>query len=129
MMIDAIARFNVPDKLIEILTAIYKKPQFCIRDIEGNSTWRQQKAGIRQGCPLSPYLFICLMTVMFDDIHTNVDRKIGGYQTDCFNYWELIYADDTMLIGNRARELNILLAEIETECAKYNLKLNYGKCN
>ena len=34
-----------------------------------------------------------------------------------------------MLVGNRARELNILLAEIETECAKCNLRLNYDKCN
>ena len=129
MMIEAIERLNVPSKLIDMLKAIYKNPQFCIRDSEGNSTWRKQRAGIRQGCPLSPYLFICLMTVMFDDIHTQVDHKIAGHQTDCFNYWELIYADDTMLIGNRARELNILLAAIETECAKYNLKLNYNKCN
>ena len=33
-----------------------------------------------------------------------------------------------MLIGSRARELNLLLAEIEIECAKCNLKLNYGRC-
>ena len=28
------------------------------------------------------------------------------------NVWELMYADDTMLVGTRAREINILLAEI-----------------
>ena len=42
---------------------------------------------------------------------------------------EIIYADDTMLIGKRARELNIFIAEIEKESSKYNLKLNYKKCN
>ena len=46
-----------------------------------------------------------------------------------FPEWELLYADDTMLIGSRARELNILLKAIENECKKCNLKLNYGKCN
>ena len=41
----------------------------------------------------------------------------------------MIYADDTMLIGKRARELNLLMAEIEKESSKYNLRLNYKKCN
>lgn len=45
------------------------------------------------------------------------------------NWWEMIYADDTMLIGKRARELNILIAAIEKESSKYNLRLNYKKCN
>ena len=43
--------------------------------------------------------------------------------------WELIYADDTMLIGKRARAMNIILAAIQKLSAKYNLKLNYDKCN
>ncbi len=34
-----------------------------------------------------------------------------------------------MLIGTQTRELNGSIAEIEKECAKYNLKLNYGTCN
>ena len=82
-------------------------------------------AGIRQGCPLSPYLFICLMSVLFNDVHLEVEGKLLNHEHDHFNWWELIYADDTMLIGRRAREINILLAAIEKESEKYNLKLNY----
>ena len=70
-----------------------------------------------------------MMTVMFYDIHSNIGHKIAGKQVDCFNKWELLYADDTMLVGNRAKELNIMLAAIEDESVKYNLRLNYGKCN
>ena len=76
MMVEAIARFNVPEKLIKILKALYTNPIFRIIGKEGYSTWRRQEAGIRQGCPLSPYLFICLMSIVFHDIHTKVDHKI-----------------------------------------------------
>ena len=41
----------------------------------------------------------------------------------------MIYADNTMLVGHRAREINILIKAIENASAKYNLKLNYNKCN
>jgi len=68
------------------------------------------------------------MTVMFMDIHTKVAHKIWGKNVDIFKYWEILYADDTMLMGKRAREINIILAEIETESAKYGLKLNKSKC-
>jgi hypothetical protein len=66
---------------------------------------------------------------MFHDIHLEVEGKLLNHNLDFFNHWELIYADDTMLIGKRAREINILLAAIEKESGKYNLKLNYNKCN
>ena len=69
------------------------------------------------------------MTVIFSDIHEELESKIGAHHLDHFYWWELIYADDTMLIGKRAREINMLLAAIEKASAKYNLRLNYNKCN
>jgi len=33
-----------------------------------------------------------------------------------------------MIVGNRAREINILLKQIDIESEKYNLKLNHDKC-
>ncbi len=51
-------------------------------------------------------------------VYAKVDWNIMGNQVDCFSYWELLYADDTMLIGNRARGLNIIIAEIEDFLAR-----------
>ena len=66
---------------------------------------------------------------MFFDIHREWESKLGTNHLDHFKWWEFIYADDTMLIGKSAREINILFAAIEKTSAKYNLKLNYDKCN
>ena len=129
MMLTALERLGVPSKVAKVIKAMYEDPKFRIRDRQGKSSWRTQRAGIRQGCPLSPYLFVCLMTVIFHDIHEEINNKIMGNQFYPYDFWELMYVDDTLIIGTRAREINIILKEVEKECAKYNLKLNYGKCN
>jgi len=128
MLLNALFRLNIPPKLVKIIASFYNEPKFRIKDSEGNSAYRKQRAGIRQGCPLSPYLFILLMTVIFHDVHTEVDHKIAPYTGDCVNTWELLYADDTMVMGSRAREINIILRQIAIESDKYNLKLNHDKC-
>ena len=93
----------MPEKIIKLLQSFYVNPRFRVKDSEAKSSYRKQRAGIRQGCPLSLYLFVCLMSAMFHDIHEKVDRKIDNHCLDYFNWWELIYADDTLLVGHRAR--------------------------
>ena len=98
-LLEAMKRLGLPDKMLKVLASFYVNPQFRVKDREGKSSYRTQRAGIRQGCPLSPYFFICLMTVMFHDIHDEIDHKIGTMarlEQPLLNNWELIYADDTM---------------------------------
>ena len=44
------------------------------------------------------------------------------------HFAELLYADDTFLFGTHTQNINKLLAEIQSESAYYNLKLNLEKC-
>ena len=44
-----------------------------------------------------------MMTVTFDDIHREVGLKNAGYEFGPCDFWELMYADDAMIISNRAR--------------------------
>ena len=67
-LIGAIERMNVPEHIIDVLKLFYHNPRLRIKDSEGKSTWRKQSTGIRQGCPLSPHLFVIFMTVLFNDV-------------------------------------------------------------
>ena len=73
-MIQAMARLNVPNKMLNVLQSLYRRPKFRAKFNEEASDFKTQDSGIRQGCPLSPYLFILLMTVMFFDIEKDVGK-------------------------------------------------------
>ena len=43
-------------------------------------------------------------------------------------FWELLYADDTLVISKSPKYMQLILKEIEAECIKYNMSLNKTKC-
>ena len=65
---------------------------------------------------------------MFHDIHEDTHMKLIGSELDYLNWCETVDADDTVLVGHRARQISILLAASDKMSVKDNLKLNYDKC-
>ena len=110
------------------IAALYEDPKFKVKCRESESEYKQQHAGIRQGCPLSPYLFLLVMTVMFHDIHKRCRNRTRNGIIDGLDFSEILYADDTLLVLKNTRTTNVLLTEIEKESNYYNMKLNKNKC-
>lgn len=125
-LIEALRRMNIPEKLVKAISSLYTNPQFRVKIKDQISGWRQQQTGIRQGCPLSPYLFIVLMTVLFRDVHDGLN--INQQRATGLSFTELLYADDTALITTTAPSMNKLVQKIDRCAAYFGLKFNYNKC-
>ena len=64
-LLEALSRLNITGKTFGAIQAMCRNPRFFVKDIQGESVVHKQGSGIRQGCSLSPFLFILLMSVLF----------------------------------------------------------------
>jgi hypothetical protein len=94
------------------------------------SGWKTQKAGIRQGCTLSPYLFLITMTVIFHDVHNDptLEHLLEQSRPPNLHQDEVLYADDTVLYSTDSATAEALLHKVEECSERYGLTLNKGKC-
>ena len=97
---------------------------FDVEDEFGVSARKKQSAGIRQGCPLSPFLFVIVMSVVYRDVSLNLDRSTLISRLDGVTFDRVYYADDTLLLTTSTYATNTLLKEIEEVSRQYGLCLN-----
>jgi hypothetical protein len=83
-----------------MVKAFYRNPTFVVKIDGATSDKHTQHTGIRQGCPLSPYLFLLAMTAMFHDIKQEIAYQTPVKHHPCLNevqnanFNELLYADE-----------------------------------
>ena len=100
-MMIALRRFGIPERMLTIIASIYQQRTFEIKDVLGSSNVHSQNAGIAQGCPLSPYLFIIAMTVLLHDVNEAIAPIFNRQELPSFLLVrDLLYADDTLLMNS-----------------------------
>ena len=71
-LIQVLQLLSVPQNIVNTIQNIYRNAKLRVVRGDVYSTFRIQRSGIRQGCPLSPYLFSILMSAVFQDIRANL---------------------------------------------------------
>ena len=95
-----------------------------------NNSWHSEYfnlgRGVRQGCPLSPYLFILYAEILA--MQTRHNKKIKGIQAGNRGYKILQYADDTQLFTLFNEEsINAILQTLSKFSEVPGLKINFKK--
>ena len=125
-MMKALARFGLPAGMVEMVQGIYASRRFFIHDHAGASSTYDQSSGIAQGCPLSPFLFILVQSVMLHDIDLRLEASLA-VEPKYVVTRDILYADDTLLASSSASSLQSLLNAVVEEGARYGLELNWDK--
>ena len=128
-MLEALYRYGVPQNYIDLIEQFYTLPTFQIESWSELPAKGKVSAGIRQGCPLSPYLFVIVLSV----IMTDLDEHLLQTGQPC-NTWsvgrptyDLEYADDTLLMSLTIPQMQAFLTGLEKEVSRYGMRLNERK--
>ena len=125
----ALNRLGIHDHFIQVIKNCYRNPCFFVEDEFGKSLPKRQRSGIRQGCPLSPYLFVLVMNVIDNDVNYHLDRRTLGTRKPGISFDRIYYADDTVLLATNTYSANRILWAVERVSLQFGLKLNRGKCS
>ena len=58
---NVLSLYGIPDKYIKVVSAVYEKNTAVVKVGNEVSSWFYSKSGFKQGCVLSPFIWIILM--------------------------------------------------------------------
>ena len=110
----AMRSLGVPEWIVKIVQAMYNGPRSRVRINGQFSEEFNVNVGVHQGSVLSPLLFIIVMEALSREFRTGCP-------------WELLYADDLVIIAETKDELLLKLAQWKQGIEAKGLRVNTRK--
>jgi hypothetical protein len=123
---EALEAFNIGINMRKWVKIVYKNISSCVTNCGYSSEFFSISRGVRQGCPLSPYLFIIVAEILAIKIRKNKDIK--GIKVGDTEIKVIQMADDTTNFIQDEDSLKAMLITIDKFYTYSGLKLNMSKC-
>ena len=125
-LLNALRRFGLPAHLCDVLRSIYTGQTFTVSEGGEQSGKSRQESGICQGCPLSPFLFIIVMTLLMHDAKGWISNQcIAAMEKG--RLYDILYADDTLLLGCSPHHVEEFAHAVERAGSLYGMTLHWAK--
>ena len=116
--------YGVPEKFVNIFKNLYDNSASCVRTSVGDTEFFNVYSGVRQGCVLSPFLFLIIVDYIMKRATEGVDFGIPFGEG---NLNDLDFADDIALISKDQASLQTLTSNLEEHGKKAGLRINVNK--
>jgi hypothetical protein len=127
-MFETLETLGIDIQTLNRLSHFYSCANFFTVDRFNSSSKMKQLRGIRQGCPLSPYLFVLTLAQLDKDIHRNLAAQVVRERVPNLKTDGIYYADDTVLFSQDNNTLLEILHNIQVVTHSCGLALNQDKC-
>jgi len=122
----AMQYFGFPDQYIKWIKIFYNDIKTCTVNNGNISDFFCPERGVRQGCPLSPILFVISVELLALEIRNNV--QISGVMGKLSEHKISQFADDTtFFLKNSSKSVNELFRTLSRFTLVSGLKLNQDK--
>jgi hypothetical protein len=121
----ALRNKGIPQKIVAIIKASYDGATCRVLHRGKLSEQFQVHSGLRQGCSLSPFLFLLVISDVLCKSLANSDKGIRWTLFNRLNH--LDYADDITFLSHQIMDLSEMVPNMERETLIAGLKINGPK--
>ncbi len=116
-------KLGIRGKMWRVLKNIYRKVESCVLLGDRRTAWFLIEVGLRQGCILSPILFL----LFINDLRDVVGRLNKGVQVGDRKLSILFFADDIAVVAESKEDLEEMLDCIYSYGVHWRIKWNLDK--
>lgn len=124
-LLKVLQSYNFGEGFIRWVNILYTGVQSCVLNNGVSTGWFHLHSGLRQGCPISPYLFLLAIEKLAYKIRK--DPGIEGVEISGNVHKTSLYADDMTLFLKNGKSLENVLVMLDKFKDVSGLAINYGK--